>query len=381
MKKCWLLIFLPAFLLSLCACSQDTNGQISNTEQMTWQEQYDLGVRYLSEGNYEEAIIAFTAAIEINPKQALAYVGRGDAYVGLGETEENLAAAQADYETAIGLDETTVAAYLGLAEIYIKRGEHEKAREILKRALEKLGDNSEIQNRLLEIRNHNAYGGVEFTERHGYKDEVDLTNQEISWLETALNAAATFDEPALRQLLNQCLTDTQNNNFILRTIWKGYKVELSLTLPPPDLSRSSPMLVGEFRSEDSTGYSFMVHIPGEVTGVTGSSYGYLNRLSSCQCLDWQWNGIATIMDVDIRMDSDKIDISLISNGTVQMVNNLRTGDYVQDYKSFTKITTYQNGITIAHDGETQEPDNVFWGIIFGHNGPLEGQAILDSLYW
>ena len=44
----------------------------------TWQEKYDLGVRYLSEGNYEEAIIAFTAAIEIDPKQASAYVGRGD---------------------------------------------------------------------------------------------------------------------------------------------------------------------------------------------------------------------------------------------------------------------------------------------------------------
>ena len=36
----------------------------------TWQEQYDRGVRYLEDGNYEEAIIAFTAAIEIDPKRA-----------------------------------------------------------------------------------------------------------------------------------------------------------------------------------------------------------------------------------------------------------------------------------------------------------------------
>lgn len=74
----------------------------------TWQEQYDLGVRYLSEGNYEEAIIAFTAVIEIDPKQAPAYVGRGNAYIGLGETEENLTAAQADYEQAVELEETNV---------------------------------------------------------------------------------------------------------------------------------------------------------------------------------------------------------------------------------------------------------------------------------
>ncbi len=52
----------------------------------TWQEQYDLGVRYLSDGNYEEAIIAFTAAIEIEPKQAPAYVDLADAYIAAGDT-------------------------------------------------------------------------------------------------------------------------------------------------------------------------------------------------------------------------------------------------------------------------------------------------------
>ena len=47
----------------------------------SWQEQYDLGVRYLSEGNYEEAIVAFTAAIDIDPKRAEAYIGLADAYI------------------------------------------------------------------------------------------------------------------------------------------------------------------------------------------------------------------------------------------------------------------------------------------------------------
>ena len=75
--------------VTLCAC-----GKKSGTG---WQEQYDLGVRYLSEGNYEEAVIAFTAAIEIDPKRPEAFLGRGSAYIGAGETAENLAAAQADY--------------------------------------------------------------------------------------------------------------------------------------------------------------------------------------------------------------------------------------------------------------------------------------------
>ena len=53
-------------------------------------------MRYLSEGNYEEAIIAFTAAIEIDAKRPEGYIGRGDAYTLSGDTEDNLSAAQAE---------------------------------------------------------------------------------------------------------------------------------------------------------------------------------------------------------------------------------------------------------------------------------------------
>ena len=40
-----------------------------------WQEKYDLGIRYLNEGKYDEAVIAFTAAIDIDPKPQ-AYANR-----------------------------------------------------------------------------------------------------------------------------------------------------------------------------------------------------------------------------------------------------------------------------------------------------------------
>jgi len=66
-------------LFALCACENRT---------LTWQEQYDLGIRYLEEGNYEEAVIAFTAAIEIDPKRTGAYSGLSSAYLAMGETEK-----------------------------------------------------------------------------------------------------------------------------------------------------------------------------------------------------------------------------------------------------------------------------------------------------
>lgn len=113
-----------------------------------WQEQYDLGVRYLSEGNYEDAIIAFTAAIEIDPNRAEAYVGRGDAYIKSGET---LSFAQMDYEQAIELDETLVEAYLGLADVYSRQGMKDKAQQILQEGQEHSRDDSRIDQMLSEM--------------------------------------------------------------------------------------------------------------------------------------------------------------------------------------------------------------------------------------
>ena len=77
MKRVLSAVLAVVMLLSLCACGGGA----------TWQEQYDLGVKYLSEGNYEEAVIAFTAAIEIDPKQPDAYEKAAEAYQAMGDEE------------------------------------------------------------------------------------------------------------------------------------------------------------------------------------------------------------------------------------------------------------------------------------------------------
>ena len=77
MKRITAFLLTALLLLSLAACG----------EKDAWQEQYDLGMRYLNEGNYEEAVIAFTAAIEIDPKRPEAYLGLADAYIGAGDLD------------------------------------------------------------------------------------------------------------------------------------------------------------------------------------------------------------------------------------------------------------------------------------------------------
>ena len=137
-------IFMTLVLaLGLVSCGQNVEA--------TWQEQYDLGVRYLSEGNYEEAIIAFTAAIEIDPKRPEGFIGRGDAYALSGDTEDNLSAALADYEAALELDETLPDAWLGLADVYIRQGDYDKALEILREALEKTGNDPSVADKFAKM--------------------------------------------------------------------------------------------------------------------------------------------------------------------------------------------------------------------------------------
>ena len=145
-------LFVILWVLGLVGCGQNI--------QAAWQEQYDLGVKYLSEGNYEEAIIAFTAAIEIDPKRPEGFIGRGDAYLGLavaateGEalSEEAIAAyknALADFLEAIDLDPLIVRAYEATAQIYRILGDQEAAAAILKQGVEATGG-AELQAALEE---------------------------------------------------------------------------------------------------------------------------------------------------------------------------------------------------------------------------------------
>ena len=149
MKRIKSILFVLVMATSLIAC-----GQKTSTEQ---EQQYDLGVRYLSEGNYEEAIIAFTAAIDIDPKNVDAYLGRASAYISSGETEENLASALADYQSVLELDDARADAYLGMADAYIRQGNYREALDILQQGMLKANDTSKLQDKINEIKESRRY--------------------------------------------------------------------------------------------------------------------------------------------------------------------------------------------------------------------------------
>ncbi|MGN0736078.1 MAG: tetratricopeptide repeat protein [Anaerovoracaceae bacterium] len=69
--------YLIVLMLAICLCA--CNGS-SNLDELL-----ELGVKYLDEQNYEEAIITFEQAIEIDEKCEQAYMGLADAYFGNGD--------------------------------------------------------------------------------------------------------------------------------------------------------------------------------------------------------------------------------------------------------------------------------------------------------
>ena len=90
MKKwfgCCIIFFMTVLL---CACGMSIVAQVA--------EQLELGQKYMLEQEYEEAVVAFNKAIELEPSTKEAYYGLGRSYEGLASlAEENSGEEQADY--------------------------------------------------------------------------------------------------------------------------------------------------------------------------------------------------------------------------------------------------------------------------------------------
>jgi tetratricopeptide (TPR) repeat protein len=95
-----------ALLLALAACLQPPvkNNTADKAAQLVQQ-----GDALIKQGNYDEAIEEYTAAIELDPDLATAYLGRGQAYFPQGRS----LMAVSDYSRAIELDPDYTAAYYG----------------------------------------------------------------------------------------------------------------------------------------------------------------------------------------------------------------------------------------------------------------------------
>lgn len=80
MKKKLLIIISICILMFLTSCATATSSTLK-----LYEGQLELGYKFMEEGKYEEAIIAFNKAIEIDPKHAKAYIGLAETYIERGD--------------------------------------------------------------------------------------------------------------------------------------------------------------------------------------------------------------------------------------------------------------------------------------------------------
>jgi Flp pilus assembly protein TadD len=78
------------------------------------QEHLVAGQKYAAQNQWDRAITEFSQAIDLNPKIARAYSGRGSAYSKRGEYDSAIA----DFTQSIGLDPNYAPAYIGRGDAY-----------------------------------------------------------------------------------------------------------------------------------------------------------------------------------------------------------------------------------------------------------------------
>ncbi len=96
-KKHIMFVILGAVLAVIVAIVGITTG-VSVSRSQSVARGFEIAERYLSELNYEQAVIEFQNILEIEPMNVEAYLGLAKAYVGLGDTEKALETLRKGYE-------------------------------------------------------------------------------------------------------------------------------------------------------------------------------------------------------------------------------------------------------------------------------------------
>ncbi len=122
MKRAWGVLFFLALSIYL-------PDLLSASSSLTW---FEKGLSCLNSRRFEEAISAFSEAIEEDPRSAEAYINRGIAWYHKGEPDHAIA----DFKRALEIDPEFEKAYYNRAVAWEKKGEDDRALADYTRALE-----------------------------------------------------------------------------------------------------------------------------------------------------------------------------------------------------------------------------------------------------
>lgn len=347
--KRFLSIFLAVMMVvTLFGCGK----KAAPADSAAWQEQFDLGVRYLSEGNYEEAIIAFTAAIKIDPKQVPAYLQLADVYMELDDVDSAIAILESGYA--------------------------ETGDEALREYLDALtGGRKPPQ----EEQNLGPHGETVFESRKQYQAYDTLTAEQQALLAEIITALQAADREALNALALRFveLFESQDEELSVRNLVTRndtYKIHAAIE----QNSLDNMWLTVQIRPENGMGY----HVEIQPESWLGAESNSLNAwtYASCPCVNWQPEGeffreseeyqyyeeiTAYLTHTESGTAAGGVILASTSSGRYE---NQTTGE-VDEY---TSESTYENGHLVVSDGPTE----AFWTPF---SGPGSTSSRIDDIFW
>jgi Tfp pilus assembly protein PilF len=102
----------------LFSCASNHRMQTKQAEAY-----FDLGTKYLQQGEYDQAISGYNKALELNPGYAEAYLNRGIAYRNKGQHDQ----AVSDYGKVLQIDPKDARAYCNRGNALTEKGQYDNA--------------------------------------------------------------------------------------------------------------------------------------------------------------------------------------------------------------------------------------------------------------
>ncbi len=298
MRKLLSFLLAVVLIIALSGCSKAEAG---------WQDQYDLGLKYVSKAEYEEAIVAFTKTLEIDPKQPVIYMRMADVYIATGDNQQAVDILVKGYENTQSADiATKLDSVTGLSPDENAGGEDIPYAEPL------------------EV----------FEERYEYTEFSQLPAEVQSATEDLIDIVFSGQTSDLQN--NDIYTTLKGDGrYFVYTTWDKYKVAIEVWGDYYNI---------EMRPENGMGYYASANFDNDGRGNYGSYW------ATCNCVNWQFNGV---------MDSMKYWVSGTSNGSEScsgpVVNNARHGVHefsiISDGSHGFSTETYEYGTLVQCEDE------------------------------
>ncbi|WP_373481742.1 chitobiase/beta-hexosaminidase C-terminal domain-containing protein [Acetobacterium sp.] len=177
-RKRFLIVGIAAGILLLAALAFFIPTQMKASEI---NKSLDLGEKYLDEGKYEEAILAFNDVITIDDKQVKAYEGKGEANIGL----KNYTEAETQLEAAKAISETDNGSVL-LADVYLNTNRKDQGKTLLDGVI-----SNQLSDTRVIVHASRLYGAL-----NDYATMLDLLEKKI---------AETKDKNQLKKLYDELI--------------------------------------------------------------------------------------------------------------------------------------------------------------------------------